>query len=70
MSKALLLPYLTEWLIRNGTEPIDVVEMGIYNMAIFYKALRKGYLQEVSVGQPVLIKLTKEGVKYIQENQK
>lgn len=70
MSKKLMLPFLTEWLIKHGTEPIGLAEMGAYNMDIFYTAMRKGYLQQVTIGSPLLLKLTKQGVLYLQENQK
>lgn len=68
--KKLMLPFLTEWLIKHGTNPTDIDKIGVVTLEIFYKALRKGYLVEVSVGQPVVVKLTKEGVQYLQENQK
>jgi hypothetical protein len=70
MSKKLMLPFLTEWLIKHGTNPTNIDKIGGVTLETFYKALRKGYLVEVSVGQPVIVKLTKEGVKYLQENQK
>jgi len=68
--KKLMLPFLTEWLLKHGTNPTAIEKLGIFNMELFYKAMRKGYVIEVSVGQPVIMKLTKEGVKYLQENQK
>jgi len=68
--KKLMLPFLTEWLIKHGTNPTAMSDIGLIDMAIFYKAMRKNYLVEVSVGSPVSMKLTKEGVKYLQENQK
>ena len=68
--KKQMLPFLTEWLIKHGTNPTAIEKLGIFNMELFYKAMRKGYVIEVSVGQPVIMKLTKEGVKYLQENQK
>jgi hypothetical protein len=68
--KKQMLPFLTEWLLKHGTNPTAIENLGIFNMELFYKAMRKGYVIEVSVGQPVIMKLTKEGVKYLQENQK
>jgi hypothetical protein len=71
--KKQMLPFLTEWLLKHGTNPTAIEKLGIFNMELFYKAMRKGYVIEVievSVGQPVIMKLTKEGVKYLQENQK
>jgi hypothetical protein len=68
--KKQMLPFLTEWLFKYGTNPTNIDLIGIVTLDVFYKALRKGYLVEVSGGQPVIIKLTKEGVKYLQENQK
>jgi hypothetical protein len=65
-----MIPFLTEWLLKHGTNPTAIEKLGITNMELFYKAMRKGYVIEVSVGQPVIMKLTKEGVKYLQENQK
>jgi hypothetical protein len=70
MSKKQMLPFLTEWLIKHGTNPTDIANIGIVTLEIFYKAIRKGYLTEVSVGHPMLMKLTKEGIRYLQENQK
>lgn len=68
--KKLMLPFLTEWLLKHGTNPTAIETLNIFNMELFYKAMRKGYVIEVSVGHPVIMKLTKEGVKYLQENQK
>jgi hypothetical protein len=68
--KKQMLPFLTEWLLKHGTNPTAIEKLNIVNMELFYKAMRKGYVIEVSVGQPVIMKLTKEGVKYLQENQK
>ena len=66
MSRRLMVPFLTEWLINYGTDPIDVSSLGLVKMDIFYTAMRKKYI--ISFGQPVLMKLTKEGIRYIQEN--
>ena len=68
--KKLMIPFLTEWLLKHGTNPIDMAGVGLFDMETLYKAMRKKYLVEVSVGQPVMMKLTKEGVKFLQENQK
>ena len=68
--KKLMLPFLTEWLIKYGTNPIDMADVGLFNMEILYKAMRKNYLEQVSIGQPILMKITKLGVKFLQENQK
>jgi hypothetical protein len=68
--KKLMLPFLTEWLIKHGTNPTAMSDIGLFDMAIFYKAMRKGYIAEVSIGAPVVMKLTKEGVNYLKENQK
>ena len=68
--KKLMLPFLTEWLIKHGTNPTAMSDIGLFDMAIFYKAMRKGYITEVSIGAPVVMKLTKEGVNYLKENQK
>ena len=65
-----MLPFLTEWLIKHGTNPTAMSDIGLFDMAIFYKAMRKGYITEVSIGAPVVMKLTKEGVNYLKENQK
>lgn len=67
MSKKLMLPFLTEWLIKDGTEPVAID--GVINMPIFYTATRKGFIQQVAVGKNIY-RLTKDGVKYLQENQK
>jgi len=68
--KKLMLPFLIEWLMKYGTNPTAMSDMGLFDMAVFYKAMRKGFIIEVSNGVPVIMKLTKEGVKYLQENQK
>jgi hypothetical protein len=70
MSKKLMLPFLTEWLIKNGTNPTNIDHVGTVSLTIFYKAIRNKYLIEVSVGQPMLVKLTREGINYLKENQK
>ena len=70
MSKKLMIPFLTEWLIKHGTNPTIMTKAEVDNMAIFYKAVRKNYIVDVSVGNPLVMKLTKEGVKYLQDNQK
>lgn len=69
MSKKLMMPFLTEWLIKHGDTPIGLQELGVYNMAIFYKALRKGYICQLSGGD-FKIRLTRDGMRYLQENQK
>jgi len=68
--KKLMLPFLTEWLIKNGTNPTAIDNIGVVTLETYYKAIRKGYIIEVSIGQPVIVKLTKEGIRYLQENQK
>lgn len=68
--KKLMLPFLMEWLLKHGTNPTAMSDMGLLDMAVFYKAMRKGYIIEVSNGVPVIMKITKEGVKFLQENQK
>jgi hypothetical protein len=65
-----MVPFLTEWLIKNGTDPVSIDRMGGASLEIFYKAIRKEYLVETSVGQPVMIKLTRAGLNYLQEQQK
>ena len=69
MSRKLMVPFLTEWLVKNGIDPVSIDRMNGASLEIFYKAIRKGYLIEVSAGQPVIIKLTREGLKYLQEQQ-
>ena len=69
MSRKLMVPFLTEWLVKHGTNPTSLDDIGVVTLEIFYKAIRKGYLIEVSAGQPVIIKLTREGLKYLQEQQ-
>lgn len=68
--KKLMIPFLIEWLLKHGTNPTAMSDIGLFDMAVFYKAMRKRYIVEVSVGNPVTMKLTKEGVNYIKENQK
>lgn len=72
MSKSLLIPFLTEWLVKFGTAPVGMTEFGVFNMNSFYKAMRKGYIEQVNTPQhaSVTMKLTKEGIRYLQENQK
>ncbi len=61
MSRKLLVPYLTEWLINHGTEPIPLDKMGLFLMEHHYKALRLGYIEHVGKQ----IRLTPVGVEYI-----
>jgi hypothetical protein len=68
MSKKLLLPSLTEWLITYGTNPVDTSKRTVIPITMIVKALRLGYLEQVSSGQSMM-KLTKEGIRYLQENQ-
>jgi hypothetical protein len=68
--KKLLIPFLTEWLINHGTNPTNIDKIGTVTLETFYKAIRKGYLLEVAVGPPVIVKLSKKGIQFLQENQK
>ena len=72
--KKLLLPFLTEWLIKHGTNVMSIDHMTTPNLELYYKAIRKGYIVEVQAksgaGNPVLLKLSKEGIQFLQENQK
>jgi hypothetical protein len=70
MSKKQMLPFLTEWLINYGTTPADASKMTTIPITMVIKAMRLGYMQDVSVGMPMVLKLTKKGVLYLQENQK
>jgi hypothetical protein len=70
MSKKQMLPFLTEWLITHGTSIVDINKFETFPMTMLIKSMRLGYLVDVSVGQPMLMKLTKEGIRYLQENQK
>jgi len=68
--KKQMLPFLTEWLITHGTAPADTSKMQTIPVTMLIKAMRLGYLVDVSVGMPMIMKLTKEGIRYLQENQK
>lgn len=70
MSKKQMLPFLTEWLITHGTSIVDVNRTSTIPITMLIKAMRLGYLVDVSVGMPMMMKLTKEGIRYLQENQK
>lgn len=70
MSKKQMLPFLTEWLITHGTNPVDTSKKTVIPITMLIKAMRLGYLADVSVGHPMMMKLTKEGIRYLQENQK
>lgn len=70
MSKKQMLPFLTEWLITHGTSIVDINRSSTIPITMLIKAMRLGYLVDVSVGMPMMMKLTKEGIRYLQENQK
>ena len=70
MSKKQMLPFLTEWLIKHGTGIVDINKFETFPMTMLIKSMRLGYLVDVSIGQPMLMKLTKKGITYLQENQK
>jgi len=74
MSKKQMIPFLTEWLITHGTSIVDISKSSTIPITIpitmLIKAMRLGYLVDVSVGMPMMMKLTKEGIRYLQENQK
>jgi hypothetical protein len=70
MSKKQMLPFLTEWLITHGINPVDTSKKTVIPITMLIKAMRLGYLVDVSVGMPMMMKLTKEGIRYLQENQK
>lgn len=38
--------WLVEWLIVHGTEPVDRVQLGLFDMGMYYKAMRLGLLVE------------------------
>jgi hypothetical protein len=68
--KKQLISFLTEWLITYGTNPVDTSKRTVVPITMLIKASRLGYLVDVSIGQPMLMKLTKKGITYLQENQK
>jgi hypothetical protein len=70
MSKKQMIPFLTEWLITHGTSIVDINKSSTIPITMLIKAMRLGYLVDVSVGMPMMMKLTKEGIRYLQENQK
>jgi len=70
MSKKQMIPFLTEWLITHGTNIVDINRSSTIPITMLIKAMRLGYLVDVSVGMPMMMKLTKEGIRYLQENQK
>jgi hypothetical protein len=70
MSKKLMLPFLMEWLIKYGTTPTDTSKMEKIPITMLIKATRLGYLIDVSVGMPMIVKLTKEGIRYLKDNEK
>ena len=68
--KKQMLPFLTEWLIKYGTTIVDINKFESFPLSMLLKATRLGYLTDVSIGHPMLMKLTKKGITYLQENQK
>lgn len=71
MSKKQMIPFLTEWLINYGTNPTDTSKMlPSTPVAMLIRARRLGYLADVSSSIPIVMKLTKKGILFLQENQK
>ena len=62
--KKRLTPFLMEWLIKHGTTPIYLIDIGIFDMDTFYKALRLGYINMENQD----VYLTQSGVDYLKEN--
>jgi hypothetical protein len=68
--KKLMLPFLTEWLLIHGTAPISASHLQLkVDDATWMKAQRLEYISLHPVEDKKMY-LTKEGVKYLQENQK
>jgi len=69
--KKMMIPFLIEWLVKYGTDPVDTNNMDTYPLTMLIKATRLGYIADVqSNGHRALMKITKEGIRYLQENQK
>lgn len=65
--------WLVEWLIKHGTEPVSRLEMGIFDMGMYYKAMRLGLLAEnkIQYGNRVdipSVSLTDKGVEYVNDS--
>jgi hypothetical protein len=69
MNKRLMVPFLTEWLILHGSDPVYPMEIGLtVDDGTWMKMHRLGYLATYSDSKRVY--LTNKGKKYLQENQK
>lgn len=62
--------WLMEWLIKNGTQPVDRIQMGVFDMNMYYKAIRLGLLvQHVDKHEQIIqsVSLTDKGIDYVND---
>lgn len=72
MSKRAMVQWLTELLIRFGTEPFSIHKLGLVKLDTHYKCVRLGYINHTAepVLNETLVNITKEGIAFLEENDK
>lgn len=74
MNNKLMVQWLSEWLIKHGTNLIQPHKLGLFDIASYQKAVRLGYIQLIhdpwrdELSETA--RLTDKGIQFLKENNK